>query len=133
MSMLIDVTAIDGSDAALVSALAAADLPTADLEDPGRQFFRVEQDGELIGYGGLEVCGPDALLRSVAVPEPLRGRGLGRQVVDAMLREAQRQGVTHAYLFTTSAVGFFEHLGFATIDSAVEAVKLGAAIRRVCP
>ncbi|WP_235938003.1 hypothetical protein [Endobacterium cereale] len=49
-----------GSDARLREALRAADLPTGDIEDEGRTFFKaVSGDGQTIGYAGLERCGGD--------------------------------------------------------------------------
>lgn len=115
---VLDAIEIRGDDPALFAALTAGDLPTADLTDPGRIFFRIEADQQPLGYAGLEVYGPDALLRSVVVPPALQGRSHGRTVVDLALREARRRGVTRAWLFTTSAVEFFRHLGFVVTERA---------------
>ena len=52
--------------AGLAQLLDAANLPSADLADPGRLFFRIEA-GSLVGFGGLEGAGADRLLRSIAV------------------------------------------------------------------
>lgn len=46
--------------------LDAASLPSADLANPGRLFFRFEADS-LVGYGGLEGEGADRLLRSIVI------------------------------------------------------------------
>jgi N-acetylglutamate synthase-like GNAT family acetyltransferase len=113
VAALLDVQEIGGADSALHRALTEGELPTADLEDPGRRFFRIEADGRLVGYGGLEIYGEDALLRSIVVPAALQGQGHGRTVVDAVLDRAARSGVRTAWLFTSSAVDFFRHLGFA--------------------
>ena len=49
MQQLIPIAA----DAAeLQSALTEAHLPTEDLTEPGRAFFRFEEDGTPIGYAG---------------------------------------------------------------------------------
>lgn len=106
-------------DDGLVSALLAADLPTDDIGEASRSFFRVEHDGRLLGYGGFELYGEHALLRSIVVPEASRGQGHGRAVVEAMLREVDIAGGRRVYLPTTTATAFFEHLGFARIDRAV--------------
>ena len=52
--------------AGLAQLLDAANLPSADLADPGRLFFRIEA-GSLVGFGGLEGAGADRLLRSIVV------------------------------------------------------------------
>jgi N-acetylglutamate synthase-like GNAT family acetyltransferase len=103
---------VTGSDAALVAALIEARLPTEDLNNPGRTFFRVERDGETVGFGGFEAYGGDALLRSVVVVPERRGRGDGRAVTEAVLAEARQAGVERAYLLTTTAEAFFARLGF---------------------
>lgn len=53
----------------LIAALESAGLPTDDLSEPGRCFYRFEDGEGLIGYGGLERVGPDALIRSIVVPD----------------------------------------------------------------
>jgi N-acetylglutamate synthase-like GNAT family acetyltransferase len=108
-------TPIPGIDDGLVASLLAADLPVDDIGDPGRSFFRVEHDGRVLGYGGFELYGEDALLRSIVVPAANRGRGHGRFVAEAMLREIDSAGGRRAYLLTTTAAAFFEHLGFRRI------------------
>lgn len=109
------VAAIDDG---LVAALSAAALPADDVGDPGRSFFRIERNGQLLGYGGFELYGQDALLRSIVVPAANRGQGHGRAIAEAMLREIGNAGGRQVYLLTTTASGFFEHLGFVRIDRA---------------
>ncbi|GAA3275942.1 hypothetical protein GCM10020258_55580 [Sphingomonas yabuuchiae] len=45
--------------AGLAQLLDAADLPSADIADPGRLIIRIEADS-LVGFGGLEEKGPTA-------------------------------------------------------------------------
>ena len=52
----------------------------------------------LLGYGGWEGDGPDALLRSVVVPPERRGRGDGATLVAALTATAQAHGVGHGAL-----------------------------------
>ena len=133
MSVL-EAVEIRGDLPELREALLDGDLPVADLEDPGRLFFRIESEGQLLGYAGLEIYGPDALLRSVVVPAPLRGQGHGRTLVDAAQHEALRRGVTHLWLFTTSAVDFFGHLGFVVTprDAAPASILATRQATRTC-
>jgi arsenate reductase/amino-acid N-acetyltransferase len=109
---------IAANDEGLVSALVAGGLPIADIGEAGRSFFRVERDGRILGYGGFELYGQDALLRSVVVPADSRGAGAGRIVSEAVLREIGKAGGKRAYLLTTSAAASFEHLGFVPTDRA---------------
>jgi N-acetylglutamate synthase-like GNAT family acetyltransferase len=120
---------------AFVQALTAEGLPTDDLAEPGRAFFRTERDGQVMGFGGYELHGADALLRSVVIPPALRGRGLGRDVAEGVLRHAAQAGARCAYLLTTSATPFFERLGFTRIDRAAapESIRSTRQATSLCP
>jgi len=109
---------IGAGDERLVAALLAAGLPIDDVGAPGRSFFRIERDGQMLGYGGFELYGQDGLLRSVVVPAASRGQGHGRAVVEAMLGEIGAAGGKQVYLLTATATAFFEHLGFVRTDRA---------------
>ncbi|MBJ3787009.1 arsenic resistance N-acetyltransferase ArsN2 [Devosia sediminis] len=113
---MISSTPIPGNDPKFLAALTAAKLPTDDVGEPDRSFFRFERGGRLLGFGGFELYGEDALLRSVVVPQESRGTGAGRTVAEGMLREISNAGGTRAYLLTTTAADFFKHLGFEVID-----------------
>lgn len=117
--MTVQAISTTGGDTALIDALVAAELPVDDIADAGRSFFRVEEDGRLLGYGGFELYGEDALLRSIVVPPAKRGRGSGRVLAEALLAEIGNAGGRRAYLLTTTATAFFEHLGFARIDREI--------------
>jgi amino-acid N-acetyltransferase len=108
-----------GEQPALAAVLSAASLPAEDLGEPGREFFVFRDPRDtLVGYGGIEVLGRDALLRSVITVPEMRGRAYGAALVDRMLALALRRGVRTLYLLTTTAVPFFERLGFTAIDRA---------------
>jgi len=100
--------------AALAAALATAGLPVDDLADPGRAFWRfAAADGEVVGFGGLEIYGAEALLRSVVTLPEKRRCGHGRAVVAALEGEAARAACRTIYLLTSEAQGFFARLGYA--------------------
>lgn len=103
-------------DPDLVAALAAEKLPTDDLMEAGRLFFRFEENGVLLGFGGLELVGDNALLRSIVVPPRSRGHGAGKHITGQLLDQAAERGITEIYLLTTSAAGFFEAAGFRRIQ-----------------
>jgi N-acetylglutamate synthase-like GNAT family acetyltransferase len=100
----------------LAAALTEADLPTADLLEHGRTFFRFEASGIPVGYAGYELYGEDVLLRSVVVLPGMRGRGFGRALTEDLLGRAREAGARRAYLLTTSAEDFFKRAGFTPIE-----------------
>jgi len=101
---------------ALREALRGCGLPADDLEAGGVILFALEEDGFIVGYGGLEIYGDDALIRSIVVLPAHRRRGVGRRIVARLLAEAARLGASRAYLLTTDARAYFEALGFAVVD-----------------
>ena len=78
-----------------------------------RDFVVAEDAGQIIGCGALHLYGPHlAEVRSIAVYPHHRGTGAGRQVVEALLREAERHRVSCVCLFTRIPE-FFSRLGFS--------------------
>ncbi len=87
----------------LIATLEAAGLPTDDLHEPDRRFYRFEDDAGLIGYGGLEQVGPDALIRSMVVVDDRRGGGLGAEVLSWLEARAAEQKARPSWNSTTTA------------------------------
>lgn len=105
-----------GNDPAFKRALADAELPTDDLGEPGRSFFAYEAlDGSPVGYGGFELYGAHVLVRSLVVLPEHRGRGVGRNMLAVLLRDAFDGGGRNAWLLTTTATAFFGTTGFKPI------------------
>ena len=102
----------------LRDALAGAGLPVADLAEPGRAFFRFDDDAGPVGFGGLEGEGADRLLRSLLVAADRRGGGLGRAMLAALEERARGLSVVHLHLLTTTAAPFFTANGYAAADRA---------------
>jgi len=57
-----------------------------------------------------------AVLWDVVIPEDLQGQGLGRQLVEALLKMPPLRGVERVYLMTTNSAGFYEQLGFQRVE-----------------
>jgi N-acetylglutamate synthase-like GNAT family acetyltransferase len=120
----------------LAAALAKAGLAVADLDAPGRRFWRFETPDEMpIGFGGLEIHGTDALLRSLVILPPLRRHGHGRASVMLIENEAAQHGCRAVWLLTTTARPFFARLGYAACErSAVpQAIRATQEFAALCP
>jgi N-acetylglutamate synthase-like GNAT family acetyltransferase len=125
-----------GELGALLAVLARAQLPTADIEAPGRLFWRFETQDEVpVGFGGLELHGEDALLRSLVTLPPVRGRGIGTAMVAALEFEARLHGCANLWLITTDAADFFAQLGYARCERTVAppAIRETAQFATLCP
>jgi N-acetylglutamate synthase-like GNAT family acetyltransferase len=102
-------------------------LPVHNLGASPVSFFQAQtHSGAVVGWGGLEPYGSHAILRSVVVNSVLRGLGTGRTMVEALVAEARQQGLSHLWLLTQSAEGFFTKLGFDLVarDAAPAAIRL---------
>jgi len=97
----------------LKAALNRAGLPCQDVEAPGRYFWRFEEEDMPVGFGGIEMHGEIALLRSVVILPPLRHQGLGHAITAALEGEALALGARAIYLVTAGEAPFFADQGFA--------------------
>lgn len=110
-------------------------LPRAlsELYDHVRDYFVLERAQEIgpragedpgeaqpiLGVCGLHVCWEDlAEIKSLAVSESLRGRGLGFRLVEACLGEARSLGLKRVFVLTYIPA-FFERCGFRLVDKSV--------------
>jgi amino-acid N-acetyltransferase len=87
------------------------------------------------GVVGLELYGPLALLRSLAVATSHRGTGLGKTLVAAAEAHAQSCGVRELCVLTTTAERFFERLRYqrADRDAAPAVIRGTSEFTSLCP
>jgi amino-acid N-acetyltransferase len=133
---MVIATPLDPSDVGgLHDALAASSLPVADLAEPGRAFFRFDDDAGLVGYGGLEGQGADRLLRSLLVAADRRGSGLGRAMLAGLEARALELGVARLHLLTNTAAPFFAAAGYAAADRATAPAAIAGSreFTALCP
>ena len=75
------------------------------------------QGSRLVGFGRATSDGVfRAVLWDVVVAGDHQGQGLGRRIVEALLQEPALQAVERTYLMTTNSAGFYEQLGFTTVE-----------------
>ena len=122
--------------AAIERLLVASALPLDGVRDALPTFVVAEAAGEIVGVAGLELCGDcDALLRSVAVADAWRSRGVGRALVTCLLADAESCGLRALYLLTTTAERYFPSFGFREVSRAdvPDDVRATAEFRSACP
>lgn len=93
------------------------------------------EEGQLIGSGGLEFYGDSALLRSVAVAGAERGKSLGQEIVKDIISRAKARSIEQIFLLTETAHDFFLRFGFRDTDrSGVPLeVQKSSEFSSVCP
>ncbi|GAB4531396.1 MAG: hypothetical protein Kow0063_10610 [Anaerolineae bacterium] len=128
--------ALPGDEVEIKGLLAACGLPYQDLTPAHLEHFWVLRHGPRIaGVVGLEVPGEAGLLRSLAVREEARGRGVGTQLTRRAEQHARAQGVKTLYLLTTTAPDFFARSGYQRVDRATvpEPLQQTAEFQSLCP
>jgi amino-acid N-acetyltransferase len=82
-------------------------------------FIVAEEAGKLIGCGSLFRLGSDLVeIRSLGMADGYKGRGLGTQIVDALIAEARKLNVPKV-MALTYAVPFFVKNGFQVVDKEI--------------
>jgi protein-tyrosine-phosphatase/GNAT superfamily N-acetyltransferase len=127
--------AASGDLDAVLMLLRNAKLPTNGVAESFETFVVATRDDVIVGAGGLEIAGDDALLRSVAVHEAERGAGTGQAITARLLTDARRRGLRSVWLLTETAPAFFERFGFRVTDrtSAPEALRATQEFTSCCP
>ena len=121
--------------AAVEQLLTASGLPADGVADALCTFIVAESDERIVGVVGLEICCEHALLRSTAVAPEWRDRGLGRQLVERIIAEAEARNISALYLLTTTAERYFPTFGFVktTRDAVPEPVQRTGEFVSACP
>jgi ribosomal-protein-alanine N-acetyltransferase len=92
----------------------------AELARPETRHYVVAEDGpRIVGYAGLMAVGPDADVQTVAVAPGAQGGGVGRLLLDDLLREAAARGCHDVLLEVradnAAALRLYERAGFERI------------------
>ncbi len=121
--------------AAIERLLQASSLPLDGVREALPTFVVAQAGHDIVGVAGLEVCCDNALLRSVAVSDDWRSRGLGRELVAHVIAEAESRGIHALYLLTTTAEHYFPSFGFQAIprEQVPADVRETEEFRSACP
>ena len=89
---------------------------TVTLYETVQEFTVAEFDGEVVGCGALHVLWEDlAEIRSVAVLEKMRGKGVGNAIIADIVDRARILGVARIFCLTFET-DFFGRNGFEVIE-----------------
>lgn len=114
--------------------LRASGLPT-DVDRESVSLFVGRVEDRRVGVCGLEVSGPYALVRSVAVEPELREDRHGTALVERLLERARERDVRELYLLTEGAEKFFAALGFEPVEreAVPAAIRETSEFTTICP
>jgi amino-acid N-acetyltransferase len=127
-----DVKAIN----ALISSYAEMDRmlfrSLADIYENLQTFIVAELDNKIVGCCALEVIWADlAEIKSLAIDEAYKGKGIGRELVAAAVEQAAKLGVPKVFALTLEPA-FFEKSGFAIVEKETLPMKVWSDCAR-CP
>jgi amino-acid N-acetyltransferase len=119
----------------ILALLDECELPREGLADHLATTLIARDGMNIVGCAALELYQEYALLRSVAVKETHRRRGLASCLTTAALDLAKNHQVTTVYLLTETASTFFSKLGFKLIQRSKVPQKVQNSIEftKLCP
>ena len=99
----------------------------SEIYDNLRDFHVYEgQNRHIEGVCALHICWEDlAEIRSLAVADKERKKGIGMKLVEACLEEARNLGIARAFLLTYIPP-YFERSGFRAVDKSTLPHKIWA-------
>ncbi len=123
---LVRFRAMTVGDVAAVAAVERAAYPYPWSDGIFRDCLRVgytcrvaELRGEIVAYGVVAVAAGEAHILNICVLEDLRGRGLGRQMLNLLLERAGDGGAGAVFLevrpSNTLAISLYQSVGFVVV------------------
>jgi amino-acid N-acetyltransferase len=89
---------------------------TVTLYESVQEFTVAEIDGKVVGCGAMHVLWEDlAEVRSVAVDQSVRGKGVGHGILEVLIKRAADVGVKRIFCLTFETQFFGRH-GFVEIE-----------------
>ncbi|MCW2829760.1 MAG: ribosomal-protein-alanine N-acetyltransferase [Aeromicrobium sp.] len=112
-----DVDAIVAIERACFGSAAWSRQLVSDEIGSERHVVRIAATGD--AYGAISLAGEDADLDRIATLPAARGRGLARELLDALVDEARDRGAGRMLLEVAAdnaaAINLYESTGFATV------------------
>jgi ribosomal-protein-alanine N-acetyltransferase len=89
-----------------------------ELSSPIARFFVLQEQRNILGYGGYWKVGDDAQITNLVVPPTQRRQGIGQHLLDYLLDRAKAEGCRTASLEVRSrnqaALALYRKAGFQT-------------------
>lgn len=103
------------------------------LADPNSHLYVIREEGRIVACASLCVFhqpfSTDATIESVVVSSKMRGKGLGRKLMEHMLEEAARMNVDCIHLTSNPkrevANALYQKMGFERKETNCYVIKVG--------
>jgi amino-acid N-acetyltransferase len=120
---------------AITNLLNVNKLPYSDIEKINIDFIVAKNDNRIVGCIGLEKFGTEGMLRSFAVEDAFKNKGIGIELYHRLLSYAHQNTIRNLHLLTNTAREYFLKTGFLVIDrnKAPEVIKRTTEFSGLCP
>lgn len=110
-------------------------LPTADIYERDIQFLTAMLFEETVAVIGVEIHNKNGLLRSLAVKEEYKNKGIGEMMIKELITHSFSNGLKELFLLTTTADRYFEKFFFTRVERNLvpPAIKASREFSRICP
>lgn len=110
-------------------------LPYEDIISSKVEFITSQPDGNLAGCIGIEKYGEDGLLRSFAVDDEYKNKGIGKDLLNELISKSKNEGIKKLHLLTTTADKYFAKKGFRNSErsNAPNAILSSKEFSEICP
>ncbi len=127
-------TAKDSDLSAIDKLLSENGLTTSGVRENLSNFL-VAECGDIVGVIGIEFAGHGVMLRSMAISQELRKRGIGATLFNRCLEIVRAAGIKDAYLLTNTAEKFVARWGFHKIQRSEIPADLmqSSTLNSFCP
>ena len=89
------------------------------MEDANTIFYVAVRNEEVLGHAVLQCIAPEAELEQIAVKSTARQQGIGRRLLEAVMREARSRNIETIHLEVragnTPAIALYRTLGFQDV------------------
>ena len=103
---------------------------TVTLYEDVQEFWVAEDDGAVLGCGALHVLWEDlGEIRTVAVDQAAKRRGIGGLIVDRLIEHGRDLGIGRIFVLTFET-SFFASRGFREIEGTPVTPEVYAELRR---
>ncbi len=92
---------------------------TEEFESPHTVYLVVEENGEILGYGGYSAVLDEADIMTIGIIPKARGLGLGQMLLEKLISHAKEQEIKKMWLevrvSNLPAITLYKKLGFCEI------------------
>ena len=119
----------------IIAILQINNLPTLDIRQIAADFIVAKKDNKIVGCIGLEKFGTEGMLRSFAVVDEYKNKGIGKELYKHLLSYALENNIKNLHLLTNTAKEYFLKTGFLVTDrnKAPEVIQKSTEFSSLCP